>query len=85
MSQKRYQVFVSSTSLDLDGERRLVIDALLETTSTGGIRATMGYTDRLTSVSLQHHILKMQVSRSWLAWFHLRKCFVKHCITSNSV
>jgi hypothetical protein len=30
MPQKRYQVFVSSTSVDLDGERRLVIDALLE-------------------------------------------------------
>jgi Domain of unknown function (DUF4062) len=30
MSEKRYQVFVSSTSLDLDKERRLIIDALLE-------------------------------------------------------
>ncbi len=30
MAEKRYQVFVSSTSLDLDIERRLVIDALLE-------------------------------------------------------
>ncbi len=30
MHEKRYQVFVSSTSLDLANERRLVIDALLE-------------------------------------------------------
>jgi uncharacterized protein DUF4062 len=30
MSQKRYQVFVSSTSMDLMKQRRLVIDALLE-------------------------------------------------------
>jgi len=30
MSEKRYQVFVSSTSKDLEVERRLVIDALLE-------------------------------------------------------
>lgn len=30
MSERRYQVFVSSTSMDLHEERRLVIDALLE-------------------------------------------------------
>lgn len=30
MSERRYQVFISSTSLDLAKERRLVIDALLE-------------------------------------------------------
>jgi hypothetical protein len=30
MSERRYQVFISSTSLDLSKERRLVIDALLE-------------------------------------------------------
>ena len=30
MTEKRYQVFVSSTSKDLEPERRLVIDALLE-------------------------------------------------------
>jgi hypothetical protein len=30
MHEKRYQVFVSSTSIDLANERRLVIDALLE-------------------------------------------------------
>lgn len=30
MSERRFQVFISSTSIDLAGERRVVIDALLE-------------------------------------------------------